>query len=556
MISIRSNVLPLLLAMLAGGLLSVIFGKELCYDLANYHYYGPYAYLHDRAKLDFWPNSYVLQYISPTIDFLTYFLINNFSSLVVTFLLGAIHGINFWLLFLIARLFLHGNLKIPLAIVLATLGMYGPTAWPGIGSFQNDNLITIFILGFVFLQLIQLQYYSVTSIFRKNLIIFSGLLLGIGIGLKLTAGIFSVGVLLATLILPISLTDRIKLICLISISAALGMLLISGYWMLLMWQQHHNPFFPFFNNIFHSPDFSNINWRDKRFLPKNMWETLFYPYFFSWDGRIADAPFRDFRFPIVYTLFVVVGIKYVWEKIQARYSQRRPVNLREYWLYAFFIFSYVFWQYYFSISRYIATLEMLAPLVIFLLLRQICKNPYAMSIILTTIFYTLFFFMAPIHMVRMRWYNDSFFNIKFPASIKHQTQAMVLMSFTSYVYDLDPRPQIYLIPFFPPKWRFVGIPFLHEKYDLDKNTADKIQLLIHGYRDKIYLLTTDLNMPELYRAAIKFNLIPDGSCERISSDRQKMTPYHVLLCPVKLASNVKMQFQHAHEKTSEHKLNS
>ena len=54
--------------------------------------------------------------------------------------------------------------------------------------------------------------------------------------------------------------------------------------------------------------------------------------------------------------------------------------------------------------------------------------------------------------------------------------------------------------------------------------------------EPIYLLSPDINLPEFYRIAARFNLQPDGRCNVITSDRQAMTHQQVLLCPVKVGA--------------------
>jgi len=195
----------LIVAVLGCGCLSLLFGKELCLDLANYHFYNPFAFLHSRFTIDYWPDSFIHGHYAPTIDFLGYFLINYFSSKWAVFVLGALHGINFWLVFLIAYHFLeHHPYPYWIALLCTLLGLYGPTVLPGIGSFQNDNLMSIFVLGFILLQCRALAFFSTHTILLKKKVtprddnlgsykknIFWGfLLLGIAVSLKLTAFIF------------------------------------------------------------------------------------------------------------------------------------------------------------------------------------------------------------------------------------------------------------------------------------------------------------------------------------------------------------------------------
>lgn len=508
------RMLILYIGIIAGGLLSVLFGKELCWDLASYHYYNPYALLHHRAAIDYWPPSFIQQYLNPASDFLTYFLINYFSPLASEFILGAIHGVNFWLLYLIARKFIRHEFKNSLAIIIAMLGICGPIALPSIGSFQNDHFIATFVLAFVLL-------YSQALTNSKNTF-WAGLLLGMGTGLKLTAGIYVIGALTATLILPISLARRLRLIGTLGLSIGLGICLTSGYWMIAMWQAHGNPVFPFLNNLFHSPEFTANNWRDMRFLPQGFWQSLLFPFYFSWDGRISDMPFRDFRFIAVYALFLIAGVKI---------SSRR-IAIEQYWLFAFFISSYIIWQYYFAIARYMLALELLSPLIIYLLLTSIITNKKRLAITAITLFTALLFLMQPIQLTRAPWYRNTFFNVQLPNIVTQDPHAMVLMAYPAYVLDLDPRPQTYLIPFFPATWRFVGIPFIHHQYANNISTTLKIRSLVSTAHSNIYLLTTSQNMPELYRTAMIIGLKPAGDCMPVFSDRQKIIHQAVLLCPV------------------------
>lgn len=506
--------LVLCVAMLISGCLSVWLGKDLCWDVANYHYYNPDAWLHARDKIDFWPVSFLHQYINPTADLLPYFLIHFLPPLTAQFMLGAIHGINFWLLFLLARSFFSTTEYSPvLSYLLCTLitltGLYGPTTLPGIGSLQQDIFVSLFVLGFVLLQI-------------KRETWCAGLLLGIGIGLKLTAGSFAIGALCATLLYS---SPIMRSLFLLSLGIALGLLLSAGHWMAMLWQQHHHPLFPFFNHLFSSPDFAAINWHDSRFMPKGLLQTLFYPFYFSWDGRIGEQPFQDFRFLIVYILLLITGLVTLYRRPDQRHEAFS-------WLLVFFICSYCAWQWYFSTARYLIPLEMLAPLVIALLIKKLIKQTLlTLSLIVVTLFHLLFF-MTPMPMVRAPWYQTTYFNVKLPLAIQHIKTATVLMAYPAYALDTHPKPQSYLIPFFPPTWRFIGIPFLHQRYAADDQITRHIRHLLQATHGKIYLLTADVNMPALYHIAQQFDLVPDHWCEPIYSDRQMISHQQVLLCPV------------------------
>lgn len=514
-----------------GGWLSVCLGKELCWDLANYHYYNPYVFFHPRP--DIWPVTYIHQYLNPTIDFLSYFLIHDLAPRPAVFILGAIHGINFWIIFLIAKNFIATPSKLLdylLAFILAVLGIYGPTVLPGIGSFQNDDLITIFILSFLFLQIKAIKNYETAPFYANKLLFLSGFLLGAGIGLKLTAGLFLIGAMITTILLPIPLKCRIEFMMRWCTAVILGILLTSGYWMYLMWQQHHNPLFPFFNDIFHSPDFPNIHWRDERFLPQGLWQSLFYPFYFSWHGTISDSHFRDVRFILTHVLFIGVGLYWLMSKLFSSFKKIQ-LDLPTFYILIFYMISYIIWQSYFAIARYISALEMLAPLTIYVLISTIPMRFSLRFVTLYSAYYILVMLMIPIPLVRAQWYDSDFFNIKFPSLVSQTPQATVLIACHRLVLDKDPVPQNYLIPFFPHHWHFIGVPFWQGKYFPDICIANAIKSSVH-HKEKIFLLTSDVSMPALYQAAQQMGLRAAGPCQKIFSDRQKMSNQDVLLCPV------------------------
>jgi hypothetical protein len=141
--------------------------------------------------------------------------------------------------------------------------------------------------------------------------------------------------------------------------------------------------------------------------------------------------------------------------------------------------------------------------------------------------------MEPVPFVRSTNYHGTFFNANIPSTLRKINHAVVLVSYPAYALNADPRPQSYLIPYFPANWQFIGIPFLNNRYLAEKFTAKKIQEILHKTQDNIYLLTTKRNMIALNKVAHHFGLIDNGPCFTITSDRQKIAHQMVLLCPVK-----------------------
>lgn len=514
----------LLFGMLGCGLLAIYFGKELNWDLANYHYYNPISFFQSRWNKDYWPPTLIHVHFTPTLDFLTYFLIHYFPPMTAVFLLGALHGINFWLIYAIA--YLLTNKKIILSLLLAGLGLYGPTALAGIGSFQHDNLVSLFVLSFILCQVKLWQVYASDKAFSYPLFLFSGLILGIGVGCKLTTGLFIPAYVLSLTCLSLSWRFKLKLISLFSVTVTVGIILSSGYWMLFLWQQYQNPIFPLWNGIFHSPYFPSVNWHDQRFLPKTLSQVLFFPFYFSLDGRTNDVPFRDFRFAICYALVIAFVLQSIVNKLLKRKINGSLVMT---WFLLFFIFSYLFWQSYFSIMRYIVVLEMLAPLLIYLLLTTLIPDKIiAFSFASLSLFF-IAITLIPASMIRAPWYKTDYFNVKLPGIVALNQQAQtVLTPFPAYALQTHPRPQLYLIPFFPKHWRFIGISYTGMEYTL----SNKLPSLLQSDQS-IYLLVTPTYLASMYQVAASLGFVHQGKCYTVTSDRQRITGENLLLCAVR-----------------------
>lgn len=501
-----------LISMLLGAVISVLYGKELNWDVAHYHYYGPYALLNNRDALDYFPPSYIHQYINPTIDFITYFFITYLSPFKAEALLGMLHGLNIALLYGIALVFIHDKpYRHLMAALLTFVGIYGPTVWSGMGSFQNDNLVAVFIL------------FSLYWCLREKSLKLAGFVMGLGIGLKLTAGVYLIGIFAALITRPLTLKSRLHQLFVFGCFATLGLLITSGYWMFHQWQHYGNPLFPFFNEFFKSPDFALSNWRDLRFLPGDVITAIFFPFYF-WNGSNDDAPSTDIRFAVLYLLALVF--------IATSIFKRKPLSREARFICIFFLVAYIVWEAYFSIARYLATLEMLTPIMLYVLTQQLPITTWKKVSLLVALLYTIAFMMTPRTSVRVWWYEGSFFNVVMPPVVKHTPKATVLISYTAYVNDLDPRPQTYLIPFFPKTWAFIGIPFWNKTFLRDPASLNNTLTRLAGDQP-IFLLGPSLIMPNFYAAAKSMHLLPAGQCSVITSDRQAVTGQSVLLCPMK-----------------------
>ena len=530
--NVFSHLLILILGMIFFGVTAVALGRDLGWDLANYHYSNPYLFLHHSFNQDFWPASYYHVYLTPTADFLSYFLINYLSPLKATFIAGALQGIDLWLIFLICQiLFADKNNNIVIALILAFIGMFGAIGFTEIGIFKNDHIVSLFVLIFIYYQLRFLRSYFYHTKWGIYLICGS-ISLGIALGLKLSAAPYVLSVFISYFFLPIPWKDRWKIITVWSIACGIGVCISSGYWMLILWKLHHNPIFPFLNNIFHSPDFPEDAWYFQRYLPHTLLAQLWYPVYFSFHGTIVDGYFRDLRYIFLYSLFIIMIIVTLWKKIKRASYQKLDVAL--YWLLIFILFTYVFGQADFGSLRYILILEMLSPVLIYLLMQQLIAHKKIRNISIISLFFILIITLIPQEInSRFTSYKANYFSVIPPTFANSSSNATVLISYSEFALSLTPRPISFLIGFLPKQWHFIGIPFNNGLYDSsDKKAYKKIYELIKNQTEKIYLLAPEMNMSELYLAALHFNLVASGHCEVVGNIRARLLHQDVIMCPV------------------------
>jgi len=131
------------------GLVSVSMRQDSNWDLRNYHFYNPFAWLNGKVGLDLAP-AQMQSYFNPTIDLLYYGLAKVAPVRVIGFVMGTIHGLNFVLVSNIAVEMLstgsHAR-RVRLPLFLAFAGMLSAGFISQLGNTMGDNLTALFVLG-------------------------------------------------------------------------------------------------------------------------------------------------------------------------------------------------------------------------------------------------------------------------------------------------------------------------------------------------------------------------------------------------------------------------
>jgi hypothetical protein len=249
-------------------------GKDLNWDQANYHVYGPHSLVHERFAQDFMAAS-VQGYLNPVAHLPFYAMIMaNWHSVAIAATLAFVHGLALALIYFIARTepFFPGGRGRGAAVACTLLASATVTFWSAVGGSYVDISTVLPVLAAVWLYadgtLRKRPYWEALSL---------GLLLGLAAALKLTNGIY----VIAGAVWPIGNARDIRAgsraLATFAAGVSVGALVGGGYWSWRLWRELGNPVFPMFNGIFRSPDFPAVNLYQGRYLPQSLQEALLAP---------------------------------------------------------------------------------------------------------------------------------------------------------------------------------------------------------------------------------------------------------------------------------------
>ena len=351
---------PLLFAVAA-----VLLPQDNNWDLRNYHWYNAYALFKGRMGFDLAP-AQTPTFYNPLLDLPFFLAAQALPARVLSFLLGLIQGCNFIPLFLLAR----QTLKLPQgargdagAAAIAIAGLIGAGNLGMVGTTFYDNVLSLFVLC-ALLMVVKARTLLIDGPFKSALarVFCAGAVVGLAVGLKLPSQIFAVGVCFGLLFVPGPFMRRFWLSFVCGLGVIAGFLVTGGWWIARMWTAFGNPLFPYMNDIFRSPWALETNYRDTRFLPKDIWDALFFPFRFVLDSKIAsEISFTDGRIAVACAVLLITGVFFL---LRRRAAEPAADIFAVRYLAAASALTYGVWLAIFAIYRYITPLEMLAPLLI------------------------------------------------------------------------------------------------------------------------------------------------------------------------------------------------
>jgi len=338
------------------GFWSIHIGQDINWDLLNYHFYNPYAFLHNRLDYDFAP-AMSQTYLNPFLDIFNFFLIVTQKPIVTSFILGSVSGITAFFLYKIALLCFE---KWWFTLFSVFIGITGYASMAQLGSTTNETKIACLITMALYLILKHIR--SPES--SKKYISAAGLFIGLAVGFKLTGTPIALGILCGFVFTTYSTKSFIKPFLLLTAAMGIGFLISNGYWMYILYKHFQNPFFPFYNNLFHSPYAAIENFKDERFIPQNTWHFIFLPFYFLNKNQslTTEAFMRDPRLATTFFLMILFLLKKMVNFFRKKETPPLPQEMQ--FLLATFLTGYFIWLIQFSIYRYTIMLEILSGILI------------------------------------------------------------------------------------------------------------------------------------------------------------------------------------------------
>jgi hypothetical protein len=463
----------LLFLILLFGCWSLHLGQDIDWDLKNYHFYNAYAFLHGRMGWDIAP-AQMQTYFNPFFDVFNYILITTLPPRVVAFISGAFSGLAAFILYQIAiTLFTYVvsvRLRLFYAIVVVIIGMTGVAGASQIGTMSNDAKVMLILL---------IALYAIIHAVNKDkllLFITSGLLLGLVNGLKLTAASVAIGIFIG-LMCSRQHTRRYWLCLLLFIASGIvGFLLTNGYWMWFLYHHFSNPFFPLYNNLFHSPYAEYTGYADARFHQHDIKHFLLLPFYLATNNHFcSELDMRDPRLVVA----LVFGVGFLI------YAKQKGLVIQREWRFLFvsFIVSYLLWLVLYTIYRYAQILEIFTVLIMIYAIDRFFETSKLkiISLLLLTMSiaaWTKHFSDNGSHIS----FQKQYFKITIPTL---ESNSLILM--------LGGDPMAYIIPSFSQDTRFLGLD--NNFSSPNKNTIIEHQIahLIHTHQGKLYSLQLQSN---------------------------------------------------------------
>lgn len=492
-----------ILAALSMAIYAIWIGQDMNWDLKNYHLVNPYNFIHGKSFSNI-ATAGMQSWFNPIPNIPAYFLIKQLPPIKAGAIIGALSGINIFLIYIITKTLIRANetprhIAISVIVISIIFSLSSPIFLSMIGTTFIDNLCSIFILGAISL--------IISDYAGDNLkYFFASILLGAAISFKLTNAFYAVSFIITYAILCHKIDVKFKNIIYILFGSIIGFLAAGGYWYIQLWQAYGNPIFPLYNNIFQSPfSVSSVDFKDLRFLPRSLMDAITYPFlWFIGNSPTTEIYFRDARFALVFLLLLGFIAMALLKRLRLK---RHIASTKDstlifnshgfYFILIFFISAYALWLSNFAIHRYIVGLELLSGIIIIMLLDRILSNQNLKVLVGAIVCAFCVIWGRPADWGRVAYEHD-WFKVDLENTVKENTL---------FVMFIGSDPIGYIVPFFPPTTQFVALessmPIVY-----DNAFGRSVQSIISSHTGPIRTLSTSTLSQNQIIKIRQFNLAP------------------------------------------------
>ena len=455
-----TRVLPaktfLILALIVlAGAVAVALGQDANWDLQNYHFYDPWAWLNGRTFDHDIAAAQVQTYHNPLGDLPFYWMVGAaWDPRLIAFVLAIPAGIA---AFFVVRLGwdvfadLTGYDRIGATLAAGVIGITANMGVSQLGTTFNEWPGAALVVAAIALIVRDIMRSS-TGDLRLPTLAAAGIMAGLAMGLKLTAAPFAVGLCVALLLRSPLTLARSRDAFIFGAAVLLGAAITFGWWGFILWRHFHNPFFPYLTELFGSPWWGNFAVTFRDYGPHTWQQWIEFPWRLHSPNPffVSEVTYTDWRIPLLYSLalFALLAAAVDWSmrtksgSDEAHDPNRSDATLR--FLGIFFATSFVVWTDRFSIARYTVPLELLSGVLIVALLLRALRPAFARTAILVAVIGLLATTRYP------DWwripYGSQWFDVHVPAV---ESNALVVLT--------SGAPVAYVLPFFPQDARHIAV---------------------------------------------------------------------------------------------------
>jgi len=489
------------------GVHAIGLGRDANWDLQNYHWYNPYALLNWRYDRDVAP-ALGMSFFSPLLYVPWFVLGSILPARALGFVIAAVQSSNLLLLYGLGIVMLpieRRAFREIAALALATIGMCGGMSLGLLGTTFLDSIVTIGILGSLLAVIVSLPVLSQGSLaqsaWRAAL---AAAPAAIGVSGKLAVAPFAVGLAAGFLVIGATLRRRLWLLAWFGVGGALVAAVAIGPWLALLWSRTGDPFYPFYARAFGSP-FGGEAWTFSGWQPRGLAEALYYPWVIATRGlRVAEVPFRDFRFAAAYALVPLA----LCLRLCRPASLRPPMHEGFGYLVVLMTISYWLWLAMFAYYRYAVTLELLAPLAVALAVAGLPFSWRLRALWIGAIMLSLLVTTRRADWGHLPW-TERFVEVSVPVMANPASATVLLFG----------QPISFVVPSLPPEVAVIDIEMAYWPGGNREAWAQLIRTRLAARSGAVYGITFGGKESALAQAAAPFGLALDAArCQALPAN--------------------------------------